>query len=68
MEAFIKGILIIGYGFLQAWVLMVALGMIASWILLPGLAIGFWATMVVSSMLSIGFSGEFAREIQKQKF
>jgi len=66
MSPFAKFITILGYGFFQAWMLMLALGMIASWVLVPGLAIGYWATLVVSSMISLGMSGDVAREINKQ--
>lgn len=64
MEAFIKFILVLGWGFLQSWVAMLAFGMIASWVLVPGLAIGYWATMVITSMLNLGFSGQVAKAIQ----
>lgn len=39
--------------------------MIASWVLVPGIAIGYWATLVVSSMISIGMSSDVARAINE---
>lgn len=59
-----KFILIMAYEFLQAWLLMLALGMIAIAVHFHPMAFGYWFTFLVSSLLSMGLSSEFAREIR----
>lgn len=39
----------------KAWLLMLVLGMIAGYTGLAGLAIGFWATLVVLLLLNLAF-------------
>ena len=46
-------LLIIGKIFLSAWLIMLVLGMFAGYMAMPGLAIGYWATMGVMTMISI---------------
>lgn len=59
--------IMLAYGFAQAWVGMIALGMIAGYIAVPGLAIGYWATFVVTTLLTWAFSGDISRVLDRME-
>lgn len=46
-------LLVIGKMFLSAWLVMLVLGMFAGYMAMPGLAIGYWATMGIMTMFAI---------------
>jgi hypothetical protein len=49
-------ILLIGRIFLSAWMAMLLLGMFAGYMVMPGLAIGYWATMGIVAMVNLIFT------------
>ena len=47
---------VIGKILLSAWLIMLLLGMFAGYMVMPGLAIGYWATLGIFTMLNIAFT------------
>lgn len=48
-------VLIIGKILLSTWLIMLILGMFAGYMAMPGLAIGFWATLGIFTMINLAF-------------